>query len=127
MVHREVHTAGNETLRGGFRMQGQGEFLGGRIGDLNFRVQRDLGKLSAAIGVHHQRAGGGVFIARDDYPVHDGHVQIREHVALGEGGDQELFRVPAVAVAVKGPIRRAQQDGQANGRNGVVAAVSPIR
>jgi hypothetical protein len=54
-------------------------------------------------------------------------VQIREHVALAEGGEQELLGVPALAVAVEDPVAGSRDVVQLAGRaHDVLAAVRAV-
>ena len=86
-------------------------------------MQSDGFDLAAAVGVEYEGRCGGVFIFGNHHRVLHGDVQIGEHVALRQGRQQQLFRVPAIPITVKSFVGRAQQHWQAKGRDAVVTAV----
>ncbi len=52
------------------------------------------------------RAFGGIGVRGHDDAAKYGNVQIAEHVALAERGNQELFRIPPIGVSVEGSVSR---------------------
>ena len=61
------------------------------------RVQHDLVEAAAAVAFDGQPADGGVGVGDDPHAGDGGQVQELQHVALREGGDQQLLGVPAAA------------------------------
>lgn len=65
-------------------------------------TQEDLHHFARTIRVDPEGTDGSVDIVGDGETLLAGEIEERQHVALGEGGDEEVFGVPAVAFAVKG-------------------------
>ena len=104
MRHREIHRIRDETFAAGLVVACRGglEVVGGFDGDDG--VQDHRTEVAAAAGGLDHRAHRLVGVVGDDDAVADGDVQVAQHVALAERGEQQLFGVPTVGVAVEGAV-----------------------
>lgn len=64
-------------------------------------TQSDLHHFTRTVRVDSEGPNGSVHIVGDGETLLAGEVEERQHVALGKGGDEEVFGVPAVDFAVK--------------------------
>ena len=91
------------------------------------RTQGRLAERAAAAAVLDHRARRGIRVPAHDHPVTGGDVQVREHVALAERGEQQLLGIPPLAVAVEDAVARARDVVQLPRRaHDVLAAVGAI-
>jgi len=106
-------------------MQRQGEIgVPGR--NSHDRAQGDRGKVTATIRRLLHGADRGIRVIRDDDAVARRDMKIAEQVALGQGGDEQLFRVPPVLIAMEDPIRRTGDVVLALRAHNMVAPVCPV-
>ena len=74
-------------------------------------TQDDLHHFPRTVRVDPEGANRAVDIVGDGEALATGEEEKRQHVALGEGRDEEVLGVPAVHFAVKGGSGRSQQIG----------------
>lgn len=108
MAHPEVDRARDETHLVRPLMQRPRWFNSGAVGDRHPRMQDDRSEFAAAIRVFAHRAYGRIFVRGDHDARFGAEVQHPQHVASGERGDQQLFRIVTRAVAAKGRVGAAR-------------------
>ena len=107
MVHGKRDRCSDEALLGRLGVQLGSERDHRGVGHRDHGTQRDLGERAAAAAVLPHRPRRSVGVRAHDDSVIGRDVQVREHVALAERGQQQLLGVPAIAVAVEGAVARA--------------------
>ena len=116
VADREADGTGDEAEAGGFVVQLQG-YCGvgtGRDGDV--RMQHDAGEMAAAAGCFDHGCIGLILIGRDDDAIDGAAVQIRQHVAGREAGEQEFLGIVAGPIAAEMGVGGAWNRGQFAGR-----------
>src|SRR5712691_2264533 len=127
VADREADRAGDEAQRADLVVQRLCLFRHRPVSDRHCRAEYHLGELAAAARrVHHHRADRGVGVVGDDHSPVRAQMQVPQHVALSERGDQQFLRVPAGGVAAEGGVGRAEDGRLALAVNIMIAAVAAV-
>lgn len=126
MHHREIDAAGNEANLVRVVVQFLRQFVVGRIRNSYARSKRYGSEFAAAVPVQVQGALGVVRILGHHDAVFHRNVQVGEHMALGQRGEQELFRIPPVLVPVEGGVGGAGEIRKSGRGDDVVTSVAPV-
>lgn len=100
-MDREGHGSGDEAHLVSLIVQAGGERGITPLCNGHGWAQGDLGEFACAGTIFGHRADGFVGVGGDDDAGFGGEVEVPEQVALGQGGHEELFGVPARGVASK--------------------------
>ena len=105
---RKAHRRGDEALRVRLVMQRVGA---GRVprSDDDPRMKDDLLESAITGGSLPHPSLSGIRVRHHPDPVHGAEMKVPEHVAGGEGRDQEFFRIPASGISAERGIRRAEE------------------
>lgn len=105
MTHGEVYRPRDKAVLECISMRREGGHDHRFVGHHDPRFQHYLGKRSPE-PLLLQHPDGGISVLRHDDARPHRHVQVRQHVALRKRGDEQLFGVPTILVAVKRRVCR---------------------
>lgn len=109
MQDREVDRPSDEALRvcGAVKLLGLLDHR--RLRDQYRRIQRHFDELAAAIGFLDHAADRLIAVVENDDPSGSCQTEVPEHVALGEGGNEQFLGVPSLRVTAERGIGAAEK------------------
>ena len=126
MAHGEVDRAGDETKSCRLVVKNCSRTAHGLFRDGDQGPEHDVAELATSVGQFDHRSDRRVAVGGYPDARARGEVQVPEHVALRERGNEQLLRVPARNITTEGDVRRARDNRLGPGADLVVAAVCTI-
>ena len=125
VVHRKIDRVGDETLSMSFGMQISGDLLA-PLDDRDVRTERDLDEPTASVRFDPHFPGRFIDVLRDHHVGDGAKMEVPQHVAGRQSGDQQLVRIVAGRIRERSHARRPREVGLTRQSDYMVAGVRTI-